>query len=257
MPSGSTLLILALWALVLLGTLSGSFQIPASSLPSEMSLATFATIVLMPVFFSGLISFWIPYSPFYHPKLAHIFDSRFGRNAFASFLVRMKPLLIFAMGASLQGIIGLWQSYTRGAEMGEYAAPGFFLSGGIGFLFTHVVLYFRKVPGVYPVWTRPQYIVNSKRSKLEQKSLGDSLRAYWWTLIGLAVFPTMSMIGEKLMHIPFDFFALPFFAVCLLAVWPSFTKRAPYSFWIVACGVWLLGGIIAAILWQLIRILKT
>jgi hypothetical protein len=49
----------------------------------------------------------------------------------------------------------------------------------------------------------------------------------------------------------FEYFALPFVAGALLAAWPHLSGRAPYSFWLVATGVWLGGGVLAIILLEI------
>jgi hypothetical protein len=229
------------------GALTGATHVPSEAFPREMSSTMAATIIVMPVLFFGVMLFWMPHSPFYQPRIASLIDARFGTNAFASFLVRLKPLLMFAVGSVLQGVLGLWQDFSVGGNSGAYAIHGFFVSGGIGFALVHAVLFYRRAPGVYPMSADEQAHASVQRSKPERKPLGDALRTYWWTLIGLAAFPTMVTIGESL-HVPAEFFALPFFAVAMLAAWPCFSGRAPYSFWIVAGGIWLLGGIVASLL---------
>lgn len=189
------------------------------------------------------------HSPFYHPKLAEFINARLGGNAFESFLVRLRPLLVFAFGATLQSFFGLWRSYKTGAPSGDYVMSAFFLSGGLAFALTHAVLYFRKAVGVYPTWTLqdPKVIVPAR------KTLAESLRTYWWTFIGVGVFPTVFFIGGEFLHIPFEVFMLPFFAVAGVAGWPWFSGRAPYSVWLVACAVWFFGGIVGVIISGLIR----
>ena len=84
-------------------------------------------------------------------------------------------------------------------------------------------------------------------------SLGESLRRYWRHLIGVAVFPSVVTIGSRWFHIPT--FVIPpfFFVVMIYAMWPTITKRAPFLFWIVACGVWMGGGVIAGLLASLLH----
>jgi len=209
-------------------------------------------MLVMPVLFFGVGAFWMRHSPFYHPLLAKVIDGRFGENALASFLVRLKPLLLFAVGAATQGAIGLWQTYTgENPTSGAYALNGFFLSGGVGFGLVHFILYLRKVPGVYPA-DHASVSLTANLALPERKSLREALRQYWWCLIGLAAFPTALMLGERLFQLSFEIFILPFFAVGLLAGWPHFSGRAPYTFWFVACLVWLLGGIVGIALTQLV-----
>jgi hypothetical protein len=248
----STIVIVALWGLAIWGAITGSTQAPAAGFPNEVSPTLLATMLVMPVLFFGVGAFWMRHSPFYHPFLAKVIDGRFGENALASFLARLKPLVLFAVCASTQGVVGLWQAYS-GAHptSGAYAVNGFFLSGGVGFALTHFILYLRKVPGVYPS-ERASAAPVQISAPPERKSLRDALHLYWWCLIGLAIFPTALMLGDKLFHLPFEAFILPFFAVGLLAGWPHFSGRAPYTFWLVACFVWLLGGLVGIALTQLV-----
>jgi hypothetical protein len=61
------------------------------------------------------------------------------------------------------------------------------------------------------------------------------------------------MVGGTFLDIPFELFILPFIAVGFLAGWPHLSGKAPYSFWLVAMGLWLVGGISAVILMKLIN----
>ena len=249
----STIVIVALWGLAIWGAITGSSRVPAAGFPKDVSPILLASMLAMPVLFFGFGAFWMRRSPFYSPFLAKVIDARFGENALASFLARLKPMLLFALCASTQGVVGLWRTYS-GAHptSGAYAVNGFFLSGGVAFALAHFILYLRKVPGVYPSDRESAARVQIPAPP-ERKSLRDALRLYWWCLVGLAVFPTAVMLGEKLLHLPFEVFILPFFAVGLLAGWPHFSGRAPYTFWLVACLVWLLGGVVGIALTQLVR----
>jgi hypothetical protein len=158
-------------------------------------------------------------------------------------------MLVFALAPMVQSSIGLWHSYRAGASSGAYVVHAFFLSGGLAFALAHAVLYLRKAVGVYPTWT----IEGPRQAAPDRKTLPEALRAYWWALIGLAVFPSVFFIGGEFLRVPFEYFMLPFFAVGFLAGWPWFSGRAPYSFVLVAGGVWLIGGIVAALVSGLIR----
>ena len=150
MPSRSTLLIAGLWALTIWGAVVGASSPLHSDFPREMTTATTVTILVMPVLFFGVMSFWLPHSPFYNPGIARFVDARFGESAFSTFLVRLRPLLMFAVAAGIQGLLGLWQATRSGQGSGAYTIYGFFISGGIGFALVHAILYYRKAPGVYP-----------------------------------------------------------------------------------------------------------
>jgi hypothetical protein len=50
-------------------------------------------------------------------------------NPWESFQVRLRPLLLFALAAMLQSLVGLWRCYTRDAAPGAFVMYAFFLSG--------------------------------------------------------------------------------------------------------------------------------
>jgi len=73
--------------------------------------------------------------------------------------------------------------------------------------------------------------------------LGQALRTYWWILIGMLAFPALLGIGKQ--FLPFEVIIVLFFGFGLTAAWPVLSGRAPYSFWLVAAGLCLLGAIVA------------
>lgn len=251
MPGRSAVLIAIIWALAIWGAIRSASSPLDSSFPREMTAAAMVTILVMPVLFFGVMAFWMPHSPFYNSTIARFVDTRFGVNAFSTFLVRLKPLLVFAVAAVIQGALGLWHAIDSGQSSGAYAIHGFFISGGIAFALAHAILYFRRAMGVYPSLNEPP----SGPARRQPLPLPDALRTYWWTLIGLAAFPTVLFVLGEFFRVPFEYFALPFFAVGLLAAWPYFSGRAPFSFCIVLGGVWLAAGIVAALIAQLVRAL--
>ena len=254
-PPRSTLLIGALWALSICSAVQGAYLMPLPDHSPQMSSAMMATLLALPVLFFGAMSFWMSHSPFYHPALARFVDTRLGAHALEGFLVRLKPLLMFATTAVLQGLAGLWHGYTTGAAPGAYFVPGFMLSGGVGFALVHVVLRLRRVVGVYSTGTIREAGSLPAGAGPRRTSLRDALRAYWWTLIGVVLFPTAAVLAGELLDLAFEYFVLPFLAVALLAAWPHLSGRAPYSFWLVATGVWLVGGVLAFTLLELLHLL--
>jgi hypothetical protein len=101
-------------------------------------------MLIMPLPFFGAVTFFGPaQSPFYHPRLASFLDSRYGARSYESFLVRLKPSLLFGVLSVLQGSVALWQSGF------PYFIAGFFISGGIAFMAAHAILHSRKAIGVY------------------------------------------------------------------------------------------------------------
>ena len=90
----------------------------------------------------------------------------------------------------------------------------------------------------------------------QKLTVSEALRLYRMNLIGVAVFPSVFIIGEEIFHIPFLVFAPLFFLALGLAGWPYLTRRAPHSFWIVACGIYMGGGLLAVFLLQILNIIK-
>jgi hypothetical protein len=88
-------------------------------------------------------------------------------------------------------------------------------------------------------------------------SLSVALRRYWRNLIGIATFPAVSILGDRYLHLPPLVFIPIFIAVSLHALWPYLARRAPYSFWLVACGVYMGGAVFAVLVIGLISIIHT
>jgi hypothetical protein len=252
MSSPASLAIGLLWAFVIVSAVISAADAPLP-IPAGFSPAMTVTLLLMPVLLAGAMPFWAKHSPFYHPTLARFVDSRFGEGALASFLVRLRPLLLFAVAAILQGTLGLIYALRSDSPSATYVGWGFFLSAGISFALAHGLLYLRKAIGVYPLEGNFAQCTQAI-SRPERKSLRDALRLYWGALVGIGLFPTVAFVGGEFLHIPFEYLVLPFFAVCMLAGWPHLSGRAPYSFWLVAVLVYLAGGLFAALLTQAIRI---
>jgi len=82
--------------------------------------------------------------------------------------------------------------------------------------------------------------------------LHEAFRLYWKYMIGIAAFPPVFIIGPVFI----DLSQLPiiplFFAVSLLALWPYFAKKAPYSLWLVAMAIWMISGTSSFILRRLL-----
>lgn len=87
----------------------------------------------------------------------------------------------------------------------------------------------------------------------EKKTLPEALRAYWPYLIGIAFFPFIAFIGTTSFQLSFEYLTLLFFAFSFLATWPVLSGKAPYAFWIAAMIVFMTGGILAAILTQILK----
>ncbi len=81
--------------------------------------------------------------------------------------------------------------------------------------------------------------------RCEQKpllTLGVALRRYWFCLLPLGLLPAFAFLGLMVFHLPLGIIAVLFVAVGLLAMWPLKFKRAPFTFFLVAGGVWMGGG---------------
>jgi hypothetical protein len=209
-----------------------------------------AMMLIMPILFFSAVTFFGPaQSPFYHPRLAGFLNSRYGTLAFESFLVRLKPLLLFGVLSVLQGSMAFWQSDV------PYFLPGFFVSGGIAFLAAHFILYHRKAVGVYAAPTGEKRVISESQPRpiLIKQPLKAALRLYWWWLPGVFLLPTVMVVGGEIFNVPFEFFTPLFFAVMFLASWPVLSQRASYAFWLVAIGLWLGGGLMAALVMMLAR----
>jgi len=150
--SRSTRVIAAIWIWTIGSTVFRLMHPSAHELAPQFPSDPTSTVVLvlLPLVFFGSTAFVARQSPFYVPSLARWVNSRFGAHAYESFLVRLRPLLLFAIPAILESAIGLQRSAKAGTPFGSEV---FFLSCGVSFAFAHVVLYLRKAVGVYPTWT--------------------------------------------------------------------------------------------------------
>jgi hypothetical protein len=87
----------------------------------------------------------------------------------------------------------------------------------------------------------------------KRKPLPEALRAYWFYLIGIAVFPFLLVFGTEAYKIPFDYFIAPFFMFSVLAAWPCLSGKASYAFWIIAIISFMVGGMLAAFFMQFLK----
>lgn len=105
-------------------------------------------VLLMPFVVFGLAAFKAPHSPFLVPKLAALITTRTGRESYQSFLVQFKPILFFGIGGLLDGLSQLRSCFQREGSVSINSHGWFFVAGGTAFLLMHIILKFRKVPGV-------------------------------------------------------------------------------------------------------------
>jgi hypothetical protein len=247
-PSASNLIIGGIWVAFIVSVAFSSSP-AAQSVPMPLSNGMALILLIMPIAFFGAMAFVGPAkSPFsLPPKFTSFISARCGEHAWESFLVRLKPLLLFGVTCLLGGAIGLWRTYQEGGPFEAYVFSGFWVSSAFAFAIAHTILYLRKAEGIYPSYLHGEI---SLVRPVEKLPLKQALRAYWWTLIGISALPAIMVVGQVL---PFEFIIVLFFGVCFTAMWPVISGRAPYMFWLVAMGLYLMGGMVAAVVARLIR----
>ena len=114
-------------------------QFPVNALP---------IIVALPVVVFGLAAIFAKQSPFYAPMVARWIDARTGAGSYESFLVRLKPLLMFATGAFLSSGIAMLRAMSRAAPGEAYVEPSFFLSAAAALATMHLILRRKGATGV-------------------------------------------------------------------------------------------------------------
>ncbi len=87
-------------------------------------------------------------SPFMSPWIASLIDERLGAGSSETFVARLKPLLLFSV-AGLIGSAGMAKECWQGGEgQMNWTATGFLASGSVAFALAHLILRWRRVPGV-------------------------------------------------------------------------------------------------------------
>lgn len=103
--------------------------------------------LILPVAFFGVAALFMKRSPFYAPEIAAKVDARLGAMAYESFLVRLKPILLFAVGGTITGLGLLARGHLEG-HPAAVSVAGFFLSGSVGFGLAHLILRMKEAKGV-------------------------------------------------------------------------------------------------------------
>jgi len=206
---------------------------------------------ILPTALCSAIAFFGPAkSYFYHTRIAAYLNSRYGALAFETFLVRLKPDLLPGVAFLLSGFINSLIN-LRQSEQSEfsYILPGLYISVGIAFIIGYIILLRRKAIGVYlpPVCDVSTSESQPKPAVIKQP-IEIAVRLYWWCLPGVFILPGIMFVSVEIFNIPLEFVAVLFFAVMLLAMWPVFSKRASYAFWLVAMALFMGGGIVASII---------
>ena len=83
--------------------------------------------------------------------------------------------------------------------------------------------------------------------------MAEAARIYWRSLAGVAILGPVLLVTSRFIEIPFWIVLVPFFVVMGLAMWPWLSGRAPYTFWILAVGVWVAGGLVGTLTLRLIN----
>jgi hypothetical protein len=145
----STALIAIIWTLVIGANLvnfaQGRHQVVCSmSIPPEMQMIVW----VMPIAFFCVAALFMKRSPFVSPWIASLIDDTWGSGCSTDFMARLKPLLLFSMAGligSIAMVKGCWQD---GQGPVDWTMPGFLLSGSVAFALVHLILRWRRVPGV-------------------------------------------------------------------------------------------------------------
>ncbi|WLI91112.1 hypothetical protein Q4S45_08330 [Massilia sp. R2A-15] len=147
--SKSTALIAAIWTLAIGANLAnfalgGQQEFCSTPMPPEMQLIVMA----MPIVFFCVTSIFMKRALFVSPWIASLIDRKRGAGFSASFMVRLKPLLLFS-ATSLICAAGTAMQCAKGGEGPvDWTVPGFLLSCSVAFALTHVMMRWRRVPGV-------------------------------------------------------------------------------------------------------------
>jgi hypothetical protein len=80
------------------------------------------------------------------------------------------------------------------------------------------------------------------------------VKQYWHHLVPVTLFGPCAGLLWSRAHGAWvmPFIGVLFFAASFYAMWPTLTRRAKYSFWILACGLYVVGGASLAILVALV-----
>lgn len=142
----SSVAIAVLWTLPLVASVWGALSAPEYDEARTVLSRAPILLQLLPIPFFAVIAWRAPHSFFFNPGLARLIDARAGVGAFESFLVRLRPLLLFGVAAVLGAAIEALSSFGRGAPF-RSGVNLFFLASGIGFILAHCILRIRKVRG--------------------------------------------------------------------------------------------------------------
>jgi len=146
--SSSAVIVILIWAVALVPGLLRLAEPSAVICPPSFHPDVTLFVLLMPFVVFGLAAFKAPHSPFLIPKLAALITARTARESYQSFLGQFKPILFFGVGGLLDGLSQLRSCFQLEGSVNINAHGWFVVAGGTAFLFMHIVLKLRKVPGV-------------------------------------------------------------------------------------------------------------
>jgi hypothetical protein len=129
-----------LWIWSIAVPLWGAFANQQAALGPPFPADALPLVIAMPIVVVCVVALFAKHSPFYVPMLAGWIDARAGEKSYESFLVRLRPLLMFAVSAFLSSGIALIRAAIVSAPPEAYVEPSFFLSGAIAFVLLHVIL---------------------------------------------------------------------------------------------------------------------
>jgi hypothetical protein len=131
----SSIAIGAVWLLFLFYSFRQGWGLPASPLAQQLQFDGFGRLMLLlPFVFFVLAAFFQRHKQFTWPVITRAVDARFGEGAFARFLIRLRPIALFALACFALGGTGLISTHLTTQATGAYVVSGFFLSGGLGLL---------------------------------------------------------------------------------------------------------------------------
>ena len=145
----STALTATIWTLAiganLVGFAVGTRQeVCSMPVPPAMQLIVLA----MPLVFFGIAALFMKRSPFISPWIASLIDERLGVGSSEAFMVRLKPLLLFSTAGLIGSAAMAKQCWQGGEGRLDWTMPGFLFSGSVAFALVHLILRWRRVPGV-------------------------------------------------------------------------------------------------------------
>jgi hypothetical protein len=105
-------------------------------------------VLAMPLVLFGIAALFMKRSPFISPWIASLIDERAGAGSSEAFMARLKPLLLFATAGILGAASMAKSCWQDGSGLADWTMPGFLLSGSAAFALVHLILRWRRVPGV-------------------------------------------------------------------------------------------------------------